>query len=384
MTRPGRPIRVLFALPGLHRVDRGAEVAFESIAQRLHAGRRFDVTLIGSGRARADRAYAFRHAGCVARERFARWPKFPPLRHEYAWEEMTFAWGLARAYRADEFDVAVACSYPFTNWVLRAKRRFGTPRHVYVTQNGDWPLREHRREYRYFGCDALVCTNPEYFERHRRARPTALIPNGVDVERFHLNPVDRSRFGAPPDRPVVLLVGALIESKRVEEGVAAAASIPEAFVLVAGDGPLRARVVAAMERLAPGRSTRLTVPPEAMPDLYRAGDALLHMSLDEPFGNIYVEALAAGLPVVAHDTPSTRWITQDQATLVDTRDGAALAVALREALAGRAPGTAQSRRDLAASRYSWDAVASQYADFLERVHSPFTRPPSQRHEGARA
>ena len=42
-----------------------------------------------------------------------------------------------------------------------------------------------------------------------------------------------------------------------------------------------------------------------MPGLYRSAEVLLHMSVDEPFGNIYVEALASGLPVVTHDGSST-------------------------------------------------------------------------------
>lgn len=70
-----------------------------------------------------------------------------------------------------------------------------------------------------------------------------------------------------------------------------------------------------------------------MPDLYRAADVLLHMSQDEPFGNVYVEALATGLPIVAHSTLVTQWILEDQAILVDTCDRANVVVALRQALA---------------------------------------------------
>ena len=42
------------------------------------------------------------------------------------------------------------------------------------------------------------------------------------------------------------------------------------------------------------------------------------MSPDEPCGIVYVEAMATGLSVVAHDCPNTRWIVEDAGQLVDT------------------------------------------------------------------
>jgi hypothetical protein len=63
-------LRVLFALPGLHKVHRGAEIAFESLGAELsRLGQQ--VTLIGSGRPDSQRPYRFLHAGCVSRQQFA-------------------------------------------------------------------------------------------------------------------------------------------------------------------------------------------------------------------------------------------------------------------------------------------------------------------------
>ena len=81
-------LRILFALAGLHRVHRGAEVAFLAVASELtKAGH--DVTLIGSGEAREGDPYRFLHAGCTPRERFERFPKVPFLRGETSWEDAT-------------------------------------------------------------------------------------------------------------------------------------------------------------------------------------------------------------------------------------------------------------------------------------------------------
>src|SRR5690606_10887443 len=91
-------LRLLFALPGLHRVVRGAEVAFESLGAAL-AERGCEVTLVGSGEPRPGRPYRFLHAGCTPRERFMSWPRVPVFRSHYAYEDATFASQLWHVYR---------------------------------------------------------------------------------------------------------------------------------------------------------------------------------------------------------------------------------------------------------------------------------------------
>src|SRR5689334_10157497 len=85
------PMRILFALPGLHRFGRGAEVVFESVAEQIALRGEHQVTLVGSGEARTDRAYDFIHLPAASRERFEHWPKLPFLRHEFMYEELSFA-----------------------------------------------------------------------------------------------------------------------------------------------------------------------------------------------------------------------------------------------------------------------------------------------------
>ena len=180
-------MRILIVLPGLHRVLRGAEVAFEELAKQLALMPDCDVTLIGSGYPQPSDPYSFLHVPCIARESFERWPALPYLRGQYVYEELTFLPGLIHAYRPHDYDVTVTCSYPYTNWLLRAKNKKTRPKHIFVTQNGDWMCIGKNAEYKHFFCDGLVCTNPEYFERNREKFSSALIPNGVDPRQFTPN-----------------------------------------------------------------------------------------------------------------------------------------------------------------------------------------------------
>jgi glycosyltransferase involved in cell wall biosynthesis len=358
-------MNVLFALPGLHRWDRGAEVAFISVANAL-ANAGDDVTLIGSGPPRDATAYRYIRAASLDRSYFNRFPSLPFVRNEYAYEELTFAPALLAQYRPSDFDVTVTCSYPYTNWVLRrpaagAKR----PPHVFVTQNGDWPASHDDAEYRFFGCEGLVCTNPDFYERNRKNWNCALIPNGVDVARFTPGSPQRQAFGLPGDRMIVLMVSALVDFKRVVAGVEAVSRLPDAHLVVAGDGPLREKTLQRANELMPGRFTRLSAPASQMSDLYRSADVFLHMAFEESFGNVYVEALACGLPVVGHDSERLRWIVGDTGYLVDTNDGEAVASAITRAAqsgpADRAPRVAR------AAAFSWREVGAQYGAFLREV-----------------
>ncbi len=358
-------MRILFALPGLHKYERGAEVALNSLATELAVGGD-DVTIIGSGHPKASQPYRFLRAPAFSREGFEHFPSLPVLRSETVYEEASFAPALLYQYRPRDFDITVTCSFPFTNWVLRRPSLRGPrPPHVFVTQNGDWPAHSQNSEYRFFGCDGLVCTNPDYYERNHLRWSSALIPNGIDVNRFHPGAAERKKFGLPEDRPVILMVSALIASKRVGDGILAVSKLPDAHLVVAGDGPLREEIRKMADDLLPGRFTRVSVAAHEMPLLYRSADVFLHLSKEESFGNVFIEAMACGLPIVGHDTPRLRWIVGNGEFLTDTIDIAAVTTKLAEAQMDTAT-QRQARLDRS-SDFSWSKVALAYRAFFKDV-----------------
>jgi glycosyltransferase involved in cell wall biosynthesis len=166
----------------------------------------------------------------------------------------------------------------------------------------------------------------------------------------------------PGGVPIVLMVSALIDTKRVADGIRAVARLPEAHLVVAGDGPLRADVDALAAKMLPGRFTRLTLTAPDMPRLYASADAFLHMSLLESFGNVFVEAMASGLPIVGHDTPRLRWIVGDRDTLCDTENLDAVADALRRALA-----IGRGAQDPRSADFGWPSIAARYRSFITEL-----------------
>ena len=160
------------------------------------------------------------------------------------------------------------------------------------------------------------------------------------------------------------MVSALIESKMVGFGIEAVSKLPGVHLVVAGDGPLRSSLRAQAEAAMPGRYHNFTVSAEQMPDLYRSANVFLHLSRDESFGNVFVEAMACGTPTVAWDLERTRWITGDTAVLVPDGDESALVQGIEQGLSGQLTAAPVAAR---AEQFSWRSIALQYREFLATV-----------------
>jgi len=196
------------------------------------------------------------------------------------------------------------------------------------------------------GADAVIVPTRAMEARLRalgvRAR-IDVVPSGIDRALFasgRRRRDVRARFGADDGNKLVLSVGRLGREKNLELALHAFARLENAaarFVIV-GDGAHRA----VLERLAARLqiASRTTFAGElarnALPDVYASADAFVFTSSSDTQGLVLVEALAAGTPVVAVDTPQTRDVLAD-AGIVCANDPLAVAAALRSALAGARP-----------------------------------------------
>ncbi len=129
----------------------------------------------------------------------------------------------------------------------------------------------------------------------------SLVPRGIDLARFaaaQRTPAAISRL-VPGDGPTLLYVGRLSREKGLDRVLAAfttvAREVAGARLVIVGEGPLRAE----LERALPARCVlagEVTGPELAT--LYASADVFVFPSQTETFGNVVVEAQAAGLPVV--------------------------------------------------------------------------------------
>jgi glycosyltransferase involved in cell wall biosynthesis len=105
---------------------------------------------------------------------------------------------------------------------------------------------------------------------------------------------------------VVAWVGALSPEKRADVAVDAVARLPGVQLVVAGDGPERARIAARAAAFAPGR-VHLLGRTDQVVDVLTAADAVLLTSDSEGLPGVLVEAGLVGLPAVATDVG---WVSE--------------------------------------------------------------------------
>lgn len=218
-----------------------------------------------------------------------------------------------------------------------------------------------------------------------------VVTSGVDTDRFReYPPADaatlRARAGAA-GRTLFLTVGGIEPRKATRDLIEALAMLrhemtpPPVLALVGGhsfqDHRAYAESVLARARelgLETGKDVVLlgTVPDAELTGWYHAADVFVFPSVNEGWGLALLEAMAAGLPVVATDIPVFReFLNGNQALLVPPSDPRSLSQALLAAASDRALRRRLGHAGRAvAERYTWDACADQHVALYER----FTRP----------
>ena len=109
----------------------------------------------------------------------------------------------------------------------------------------------------------------------------------------------RAALDTPEGVPLFLALGRLHESKAHDVALKAMAQLPDAWLWVAGSGPLEAELKVLAAELGVARRVRFLGWRTDASALYRAADACLFPSRYEPLGNVVIQAWAHGLPIVA-------------------------------------------------------------------------------------
>lgn len=133
-----------------------------------------------------------------------------------------------------------------------------------------------------------------------------VIPNGVDVQRFAPMPearmARRLELGLAPTAFVALAVTRLVPEKGVQVALRALAQVPEATLLVAGEGPYSQTLFRVAQQLDVAHRVRFLgfVARERLPEYMSAADVFVMPTLcKEGFPVSVVEAMACGVPPVA-------------------------------------------------------------------------------------
>lgn len=368
------PVRVFLACTGLGHERRGFESFTRACALALRDEPSLALTVFAGGR-----------DGQVAGERIV--PNLPRAsraakslgallgKDPYFVEQGTFFVGFVPALLAGKPDVVYFADLNLGNALWHWRERTGARWKLLFYNGGNTTMPFTR-------CDHVQQVTPAALEgalaRGERADHMTLLPHGIALETS-FTPTDaaararaREALGLPCDREILLSVGQLDRAtKRTDLLIDAVASLPAPrpyLLLVGADGPdgdgLRAL---AQERLGEGWSWR-TEPSERMPLVYAAADRFALLSRGEGFGLAYVEALAAGLPLLVHDDATTQYVVAEaglRVAITTVADARAAIDALR-ALPNDAA-AALARHESVRARFAWEVLRPAYVSLFRSV-----------------
>ncbi|MCC7177530.1 MAG: glycosyltransferase [Acidobacteria bacterium] len=246
--------------------------------------------------------------------------------------------------------------------------------------------------------DLIIYNSEAGAAEHRRSgyrpRSELVIPNGVDVDRFHRDEEGRLRvraeWGAGRDEPLVGLVARVDPTKAPEVFLAAAARLharaPGWRFVVVGEAssPYAASLRQSDAARSLGASLTWAGPRDDMPAVYSALDCLVLSSDREGMPNAVAEAMACETPCVTTRAGDAPELVGDTGLVVPTRDDEALADACHQMLAESSE--ARAARGLAARTrvvglFSTDRLVARTAQALEALAS---RSGSTARQGTRA
>lgn len=365
------PLRVMFVITSMP--VGGAETLLVELIRRMDR-RRF-----------APELCCLKHFGPLGEELAAEVPAFAGLlAHKYDLRVLWRLWQLMRRRRVEAvvtvgtggdkmFWGRLAARLAGVKVICSALHSTGLPDHVEWLNRRLAPITD--------AFIAVAKPHARYLAEHEGcpADRVRVIPNGVDVERFHPRWPDASLRRAlklPDAAPVVGIVAALRPEKNHELFLRCAARIrraaPQSRFLVVGDGPRRGALEKLAAELSLGEAVRFLGTRNDVPKVLSLIDVLVLTSHMEANPVSILEGMAAEKPVVATRVGSVPETVRQGETgyLVDAGDEAAIARRVVELLADpqRAATMGRAGREEVIAHWSVDRMVRGYEDLILDIH----------------
>lgn len=180
---------------------------------------------------------------------------------------------------------------------------------------------------------------------------------GVDLDRFNIADREAAKLELGITGPLLLCVGNLVPLKRQHLVIEALRHLPNASLLIVGDGPERSALEAQIANAGLSGRVRLfgVRPHDDLPGLFAAADVFVLPSSSEGLANVWIESLACGTPIAISDVGGAREVVDSPAAGSIVEPTAVAIAKAVSALLANPPDRHETRRS--AERFTWDANA---------------------------
>ncbi len=275
--------------------------------------------------------------------------------------DLSTRWGLRRAIKEYAPDVVLS-------WMNRATSMTPKGKFVHVGRLGGY----YNLKY-YKKCDHLIANTRDIVDYLKGngwpEEKVHYLPNFVGEKRAA--PLNRRQFYTPDTAPLVLGLGRLHENKAFDVLLDGISRVPNVYLWLAGEGPLRKQLEARAEQLGIKPRVRFLGWREDTEALFATADIFVCPSRNEPLGNVVIESWAQGVPVIACDALGPGMLIKqgENGLLVPVDDGAALGRSIKHLAENptlRDKLAAAGRTEYEA-HYTEQQVVDQYLAFFQKI-----------------
>ena len=208
-----------------------------------------------------------------------------------------------------------------------------------------------------------------------------VVPNAVDIKKFQnldfrLQKEIKDKFNLPRDAKVVVTTSRLVKKNGIGHLVSAIALLPgHVHLLVVGSGPLCQELQTLAKRLSSLDRVHFvgSVPHHEIPNYLHIADVFCRPSLTEGLGNSFLEAMAAGIPVVATPVGGIVDFLKEGKTgwFCNVNDARSIAEKIMyiidEKNEKEVESVIQKSKQMVEKEYTWQDVSSKMLDVFNRM-----------------
>ncbi|MDP1724083.1 MAG: glycosyltransferase [Alphaproteobacteria bacterium] len=208
-----------------------------------------------------------------------------------------------------------------------------------------------------------------------------IIQNGWPKEKVHYlpnfavqipgTPINRQDLDTPDDVPLLVTLARLHDAKAIDVLLHAMTQVKDAYLWIAGEGPLRQELESLMNSLGLQNRVRFLGWRQDIPDLIATSDMVVFPSRYEPHGTVVLEAWMHERPLIAAASKGPAGLVNDgeNGLLVPINDADSLAKAIQKVLNSSelAANLVIQGKETYTKHHSQKAVLSQYTEFFQKV-----------------
>lgn len=257
--------------------------------------------------------------------------------------------------------------------------------YLLTLQEGD-PFDEIRKKVRaVFPIFKMIFTKADYIQvisnylsgfarQMGYAGELAVVPNGVDIKKFKVEE-SRKKSGMVENDKVIITVSRLVKKNGVADIIEAMRYLPENVkLLILGNGPDEEKLKSLSESLKLGDRIIMlgSVKNELVPEYLAISDIFIRPSLSEGQGIAFLEAMAAGVPVIAAPVGGIVDFLRDRETglFCETNNSKSIAEKAEELLDNKelAEKIKINAKNMVEKNYNWDFIAVKMQNiFLDLI-----------------